>query len=74
MNQGKFQEFYQSTGTIALDGNFDDGKKSGIWLYYAEDKRLISAKYFDHGVESTPPQSVQKQIDLLIQEKAGMRK
>jgi hypothetical protein len=73
-NQGKYQEFYHSTGTLALDGEFDEGKKTGIWLYYAEDKSLIAVKYFDHGIESTPPIEIQKQINLLIQQKAGMRK
>jgi hypothetical protein len=73
LNQGKFQQFYESTGTIALEGGFDEGKKDGIWLYYAEDKRLVAAKYFDKGVEKTPPLEVQKQIDLIIQQKAGVK-
>lgn len=72
-NQGKFQEYYFSTGTLALEGEFDQGRKDGIWLYYGEDRRLISAKFFDRGVEKTPPASAQKQIDLIIQQKAGMK-
>ena len=73
LNHGKFQQAYQATGTIALEGNFDEGKKSGIWLYYGEDTKLRAAKYFESGVEKTPPAEIQKQIDLLIQQKAGMR-
>ena len=73
VNNGKFQQAYQSTGTIALEGEFDEGKKSGIWLFYGEDHHLVAAKYFDKGVEKTPPAEIQKQIDLLIQQKTGNR-
>ena len=73
VNQGKFTQAYQSNGKIALEGNFEDGKKSGLWTYYAEDGHLVSVKYFDRGVEKTPPLEVQKQIDLIIQQKAGMK-
>ena len=73
VNHGKFQQSYQSTGLIALEGEFDEGKKSGIWLFYGEDHHLIAAKYFDKGVEKTPPTEVQKKIDLIIQQKAGSR-
>ena len=62
-----------STGTIALEGEFTEGQKSGIWLFYSEKHQLIAAKYFDKGVEKTPPAEVQKQIDLLIQQKTGAR-
>ncbi len=72
-NQGKFTQYYQSTGSVALEGNFEDGKKDGIWLFYAEDHHLVSAKFFDRGVEKAPPPEVQKQIDLLILQKAGSR-
>lgn len=72
-NQGKFTQFYASTGKLALDGNFEEGRKDGIWLYYAEDGHLKSAKYFEKGVEKTPPPEMQKKIDLIIQQKAGMK-
>ncbi|MBC7397252.1 MAG: hypothetical protein H7333_07390 [Bdellovibrionales bacterium] len=73
VNDGRFLQAYQSNGTIALEGEFDEGKKSGIWLFYAEDHHLVAAKYFDKGVEKTPSAEVQKQIDLLIQQKTGTR-
>lgn len=73
LNHGKFKQSYQSTGTIALEGQFDEGRKEGLWLYYGEDSKLRSVKFFDRGVEKTPPASVQKQIDLIIQQKAGMK-
>lgn len=72
-NHGKFTQYYSSTGTIALDGNFDEGRKSGIWLFYGEDGHLMSAKYFEKGVEKTAPVEIQKKIDLIIQQKAGMK-
>jgi len=73
VDHGDFKQFYQSTGTIALEGQFAEGQKQGMWAYYAENGHLRSVKYFDKGVEKTPPAEVQKQIDLLIQQKAGMK-
>ena len=73
VNHGSFQQSYQSNGEIALDGNFVDGKKDGIWLFYGEDRHLISAKFFEKGVEKTPDPESQKKIDLIIQQKAGVK-
>ena len=73
LNHGKFQQFYLKNGVLALDGNFEEGKKEGIWLYYGEDKHLVATKFFDKGVEKTPTIEAQKQIDLIIQQKAGVR-
>ncbi|MBS1957876.1 MAG: hypothetical protein JST80_00245 [Bdellovibrionales bacterium] len=73
LNHGKFTQAYKTTGTIALEGQFDEGRKEGLWLYYGEDTKLRSVKYFDRGVEKTPPASAQKQIDLIIRQKAGMK-
>ena len=73
VDDGEFKQFYESTGTLALDGQMKEGQKSGIWLYYSENSQLRSVKYFDHGVEKTPPPEVQKEIDRLIQQKSGNR-
>jgi hypothetical protein len=73
LNHGKFTQAYQSTGKIALEGEFDEGKRQGIWLYYAEDQKLKAVKYYDRGIEKTPPADAQKEIDRLIQQKAGQR-
>lgn len=73
LNHGAYTQAYQTTGTIALEGQFDEGRKQGIWKYYGEDGKLRSVKYFDRGVEKTPPPEVQKEIDLIIQQKAGSR-
>ena len=71
VNDGIFRQVYQTTGKVALEGQFENGKKQGIWLYYGEDQQLKSAKYFDQGVEKTPPTEVQKKIDLIVQQKTG---
>ena len=71
VNDGKFLQKYQSTGKIALEGQFENGKKQGIWCYYGPDGKLLAVKYFDQGVEKTPPIEFQKKVDLIIQQKAG---
>ncbi len=73
VNHGLFRQAYQTTGRIALEGNFEDGKKEGIWSFYGEDEHLISVKYYEKGVEKTPPAEMQKKIDLLIQQKSGTK-
>lgn len=73
LNHGKFTQVYQKTGTIALEGEFEEGKKHGTWSFYSEDRQLKAVKYFDQGIEKTPPAEVQKEIDRLIQQKAGTR-
>lgn len=69
INHGPFKQIYQSTGKIALEGQFTEGRKSGIWVYYGEDEKLKAVKYFDKGVEKTPPAEIQKKIDLIINQK-----
>lgn len=73
VNDGPFKQAYQSTNQIALEGNFVLGQKQGIWQYYGEDHKLKSVKFFEKGVEKTPPPAVQKEIDLIIQQKTGMK-
>ena len=73
VNHGPFKQAYRSTNEIALEGQFELGQKQGIWLFYGEDGKLKSAKFFEKGVEKTPPNSVQKEIDLIIQQKTGMK-
>ena len=73
VNDGPFKQAYQSTNELALEGQFVLGQKQGIWLFYGEDRRLKVAKYFEKGVEKTPPPAIQKEIDLIIQQKTGMK-
>ena len=73
LNDGPFKQSYRSTNGIALEGQFTGGKKQDIWLYYGEDGHLKSAKFFEKGVEKTPPANKQKEIDLIIQQKADVK-
>ncbi len=73
VNDGPFKQAYQTTNELALEGQFSLGQKQGIWLYYGEDRRLRQAKFFEKGVEKTPPPAIQKEIDLIIQQKTGMK-
>lgn len=73
LNDGPFKQIYESTKMIALEGQFVLGQKQGIWLYYGEDGHLKTAKYFEKGVEKTPPLEAQKEMDLIIQQKTGMK-
>jgi hypothetical protein len=74
VNHGSYSQFHQNNREIALEGRFDMGLKSGIWLQYGEDRSLKAAKYFDKGVEKTPSADIQKQIDLIIEQKAGLKR
>ncbi len=73
VNDGIFRQIYESNHKLALEGQFEEGKKQGIWLYYGENQQLIMAKYFEQGVEKTPPQEVQKKIDLIIHQKSMLK-
>jgi hypothetical protein len=73
VNDGPFKQAYRSTNEIALEGQFELGQKQGIWLFYGEDRKLKTAKFFEKGVEKTPPPAVQKEIDLIIQQKTSMK-
>jgi hypothetical protein len=73
VNDGPFRQVYESNREIALEGEFLNGQKQGIWLHYGEDRKLKSAKYFEKGVEKTPPAEIQKQIDLIIEQKTGVK-
>lgn len=73
VNHGPFKQAYQTTDEIALEGQFELGQKQGIWLFYTEDHKLKAAKFFEKGVEKTAPPAVQKQIDLIIQQKTGTK-
>lgn len=73
VNDGLFRQYYTSNQELALEGQFSMGQKQGIWMHYGEDKRLKSVKFFEKGVEKTPPPSIQKEIDLIIEQKTGMK-
>ncbi len=73
VNHGPFLQSYGTTGKIALEGEFVEGLKQGIWLHYAEDGHLVAAKFFEKGVEKTPPEAARKKIDELIEQRVRVR-
>lgn len=73
VNDGPFLQVYQTNREVALQGQFSNGQKDGVWLYFGEDRKLKAAKFFEKGVERTPTVEAQKEIDLIIQQKAGMK-
>jgi len=73
VNDGAFRQIYNTTKKVALEGQFEMGKKQGIWLQFGEDQQLKSAKYFEQGVEKTPPAEIQKRIDLIIYQKSNLK-
>lgn len=73
LNEGPFRQIYESNREIALEGEFVKGQKHGIWLHFGEDRKLKSAKYFEKGVEKTPSAEIQKKIDLIIEQKTGVK-
>ncbi len=64
-NDGRFEQFHMN-GILALEGNFKEGMKEGIWLYYAEDGHLKAVKYYENDVDRNPPPGIQKEIDLIL--------
>ena len=56
VNQGKYVEWYKN-GNMALEGQFKDGYKDGIWMQYDETGRKAMEKQFRNGVETNLPKS-----------------
>lgn len=55
VNHGKFTQFYMN-GKPALEGQFEEGRKTGIWIQYDEKTgEKIVEKYFERGVEMSAP-------------------
>jgi len=59
INQGQFRQYYES-GKIALEGEFQSGKKNGLWVQYDETGNRIAEKWFEFGIERSIPRSPQK--------------
>ena len=56
INQGKYVEWYKN-GNMALEGQFKDGFKDGVWIQYDETGRKVMEKLFRNGVETNIPKS-----------------
>lgn len=49
--EGRYTEYY-SNGTVATEGEYRYGKKTGIWTEYFEDGRIKSQGYYYNGEKS----------------------
>ena len=54
LNEGHYKQFYKN-GKIAVEGEFKDGKKEGLWVQYDEKGEKNLEKYFEKGVEKSTP-------------------
>lgn len=59
INHGSFKEF-NDDGKLVLEGQFEDGKKNGVWTQYNAKGEKIMERYFDHGIEKLAPPSESK--------------
>ena len=54
VNDGKYFEWYLDE-TLATEGEYNLGKKTGRWIEYDENGEKVSDKYFDGGKEISRP-------------------
>jgi hypothetical protein len=54
VNHGKYYQ-YHLNGKIAVEGQFEDGRKEGIWIEYNEKGDPVVKKYYEKGVELAIP-------------------
>lgn len=53
-NHGEYKVTYPG-GRKALEGRFENGKKEGFWSEYNEKGEKIAERYYEGGVEKSPP-------------------
>ena len=54
LNHGEYKE-WSTAGQVLLEGQFVKGKKEGLWIQYDESGKKVAQKWFENGVETTPP-------------------
>jgi len=59
INQGQFRQYY-SSGGVALEGEFQSGKKNGLWVQYDEKGNRVLERWYENGVERSIPDSARK--------------
>lgn len=59
IDQGQFRQYYPS-GKLALEGEFQSGRKNGLWIQYNEKGERIAEKWFENGIERSIPDSERK--------------
>lgn len=52
VNHGAYKRMHRN-GKIALEGQFVNGYKQGIWIQYDENGKKVRERYFEKGVEKT---------------------
>jgi len=53
-NHGNYRVTHPN-GKTALEGRFDEGKKEGFWSEFNEKGEKVAERYFEGGVEKSPP-------------------
>lgn len=53
-NHGRFV-LLNGDGKAVLEGDFEEGQKSGIWTQFDDQGKAIREKYFEKGLEKSPP-------------------
>lgn len=53
-NHGNYRVTYPN-GKTALEGRFEEGKKEGFWSEFNEKGEKVAERYFEAGVEKSPP-------------------
>jgi antitoxin component YwqK of YwqJK toxin-antitoxin module len=54
VNHGKYVQYYPD-GHVAIEGNFVEGKRDGLWVQYNERGEKIAERYFENGIEKMVP-------------------
>ncbi len=53
VNDGQFQQ-WRKNGKIALEGRFENGKRTGVWSYFDESGNKIIERRYENGVMTLP--------------------
>lgn len=52
LNHGKYIQWHPN-GAVAVEGNFKDGHKEGIWMQYNEGGKKIKEVFFEKDIETS---------------------
>ncbi len=50
VNQGRYEEFNEA-GELVLEGQFENGKKTGLWTQYDGKNHRIAERRFENGID-----------------------
>lgn len=60
LDHGQFLQWHPN-GTVAIEGTFLDGAKTGVWTFYDEKGKKTAEKFYKDGVETTAAAEAAKQ-------------